>query len=408
MSDTGMRTDMAGMSDAELVEAARAGEKDAFNFLVERHYGLAHGIAFSRLKNVDSAEEIAQEAFVRAYLLLDRLESPKRFPAWLGRIARNLAIDRLRRGNRRVELFDMIPIDSLPDDPADETPDARQSAATAEEHDALYEALKKLPPEQLEIVLLHYMEEMTHREIGKRLGVSASTVTRRLRACMKELRKEMDPALRESLSRIRPGMKARAKTIALVGIVASLPEPSRAALARAAAPALDGGLHSSMEYSLLKGTLAAKAKAICVAGAVGIGIGAAAFFFFGNTRDGRPRMIPRSERAPAPAAMLTPEAAIAAFTSAIARGDGEAALACMHPQSPQAADVAKMIGANESSPLNDLTRHWKEIGPDATLMEADTVLSEDEATVRWTSPESNDTFKASLVRVDGRWLITEF
>ncbi len=85
-----MTKQAAPANDAELVGRTRAGHLAAFDALVNRYYGLVYAIALARLNHRESAEELTQEAFLRAYMLLDRLESPPRFSAWVGQIARNV------------------------------------------------------------------------------------------------------------------------------------------------------------------------------------------------------------------------------------------------------------------------------------------------------------------------------
>lgn len=89
---------MSPPSDTALIEAVRAGDQSKFEALLERHFRLVYLIALARLRSPEIAEDLAQEVFLRAYLHLGELAEPAQFGPWVARVARNLAIDWLRRG----------------------------------------------------------------------------------------------------------------------------------------------------------------------------------------------------------------------------------------------------------------------------------------------------------------------
>ena len=84
------------LSDAQLVEGTRNGKRDAYAELVARYQGHVYGLAYSLVDNWAEAQDIAQEAFIRAYCNLDGLKDPSRFAAWLRRVAFSVAMDWLR------------------------------------------------------------------------------------------------------------------------------------------------------------------------------------------------------------------------------------------------------------------------------------------------------------------------
>src|SRR3982751_727962 len=93
---------MADLADELLVAAARRGDRDAFGRLVDRHRPRALALARRLLGDAAEAEDVVQEAVLRAYLALRDLREPSRFGAWLCGIALNLARIR-RRGARRLQ-----------------------------------------------------------------------------------------------------------------------------------------------------------------------------------------------------------------------------------------------------------------------------------------------------------------
>ena len=91
-------------SDAALVRRARDGEFDAFELLFERHRTLVYRFAYQMVPRRDDAEDIVQEAFVRAYQNLERYRDEAKFTTWLLRIVTNLCTDQARMSQRRTTL----------------------------------------------------------------------------------------------------------------------------------------------------------------------------------------------------------------------------------------------------------------------------------------------------------------
>src|SRR5438093_13698703 len=88
-------------SDEFLADAARGGDARAFSLLVERYRDTAFAYSYAHLRVRDEAEDVVQEAFVRAYLGLPKIQATRCWAAWLMRIVRNLCWDALRRHRSR-------------------------------------------------------------------------------------------------------------------------------------------------------------------------------------------------------------------------------------------------------------------------------------------------------------------
>src|SRR5216683_7285836 len=89
--------DAGGISDTAAVERTLAGEREAYRVLVERHSAYVYRVAYRMTGNPHDAEEIVQEAFLRAYQKLQQFAGNANFGTWVYRIAANYAIDRLRQ-----------------------------------------------------------------------------------------------------------------------------------------------------------------------------------------------------------------------------------------------------------------------------------------------------------------------
>lgn len=185
---------VASDPDATLVAAAQAGDQTAFATLVRRYQGLVFALCVRLLGDRDAAEDITQEAFIRAYLSLDRFRGTN-FRAWILRIAHNAALDHLRAARRHPHL----PLERAPEHPSQNEP-----ALQVEQHGlvaALEAALAALPTEQRAVVVLVDVEGLSYEEAADVLDVPVGTVKSRLARARVRLRAslEADPRARELL-----------------------------------------------------------------------------------------------------------------------------------------------------------------------------------------------------------------
>lgn len=224
----------AKSNDATLARAAAKGDSTAFDLLIERYFGMVHAIAFARLRDREATEEVAQEVFLRVYLHLDRFDPKRSFSTWLTTIARNLAIDWARRGQRASRLIPTLPLDDIADCLADSDKGARERMSDDQESRALLEAIDALEDDERELVLLRYVEELRPTEIARRLGIHRKTVQRRLDKALVTLRGSLEPILRETAPSLRPSSRSVARTTAIIAATTTLSAASKSALAASA------------------------------------------------------------------------------------------------------------------------------------------------------------------------------
>ncbi len=155
----------SGLPDAILIEKARLGDTAAFEALVRRHYRAAFAVALAVLGNRMDAEDVTQDAFLRALERLDELRQAERFAAWLLQIVRNRA--RNFHSYRRVRAAQ--PLDTVEAASPDR---ADGELERGKLRDQLESALAELSEVQRQVVLLHDLEGWRHREIGDSLGIS--------------------------------------------------------------------------------------------------------------------------------------------------------------------------------------------------------------------------------------------
>jgi RNA polymerase sigma-70 factor (ECF subfamily) len=171
------------------VRQAQEGNAEAFNTLVSESTSAVFGICWAYLQQIEVAEELTQEVFLRAWLKLPELRQPERFPAWIAQMARNEARTWNRTNTSRSKLVQLVPLESESQPLADES---QKSAFTTmqntEEAALLNQALAKLTPEEREMIHLHYSESLSQRQIAERLEVNHSTVSRQLQRALGTLR----------------------------------------------------------------------------------------------------------------------------------------------------------------------------------------------------------------------------
>ncbi len=168
-------------------EAAQADTRREFEERLAECGPLAYRVARGVLRNTADAEDVAQEALLRAYSKFERLRDRNRFRAWLVRIAFRLALDRLRSGKRR-ELRD-----TLWSQPEGQPPGATaEDLAVSNEFQAhLESALAELPEKLRLVLLLAAMEGHTIDEIASMLGISTGTVKSRIFYARRQLAEKL-------------------------------------------------------------------------------------------------------------------------------------------------------------------------------------------------------------------------
>ena len=165
-------------TDADLVAQALAGSQDAYRLLVERHSRSVLTLVARIVRNEGIAEELAQDAFVKAFGALRSFDPSYKFTNWLLRIAHNVAIDHLRRTKVLV-----VPLDDeetgrdMADVLADErAPSAFDRAVQGDFRQDLDAALATLRPEFRRLVVMRYLEDLSYEDISEVVGLPLGTV----------------------------------------------------------------------------------------------------------------------------------------------------------------------------------------------------------------------------------------
>ena len=169
---------------AGLVQASRAGDKTAFDRLVQLHQRQAMGLALGILANVDDAAEAVQEAFVKAYLQLGRLNQPERFRFWMLKIVANEAISRRRAARRQAAMIRRFMADRVERRAAE--PEEREHAQDLQA--TIEHAMRQLTAREAQAVTLLGLDDLPQSEAGRVMGCSAGAVRWHVHRARKKLR----------------------------------------------------------------------------------------------------------------------------------------------------------------------------------------------------------------------------
>lgn len=185
------------ITDVMLVDRAVAGDGIAFSELVSRHYEKAVRVSFGMLKDLQDAEDVAQEAFARVYRKLEGFQGQSAFSTWLYRIVVNLSIDLMRKKKRerRADIDDESARDAMRSDqdlwPRFADHDPSLSFERRELHHQLNRALLELPEIHRAVLVLREVQGFSYEEIATTLEIKKGTVMSRLFHARKAMQTEM-------------------------------------------------------------------------------------------------------------------------------------------------------------------------------------------------------------------------
>src|SRR6201993_3067265 len=185
-----------------LVQAAKRGDDSAFEELVRRYDRNVFRIAQHITQNREDAEDVVQDAFLKAYGNLHQFQGQSKFYTWLVRIAVNEALMKLRRRRpeRTVSLDEDVKTedDSVPREVADWSPNPEQLYSQSELHDILTKTIQGLPPSFRTVFVLRDVEGLSTEEAAEALDLSIPAVKSRLLRARLQLRELLNKYFRQS------------------------------------------------------------------------------------------------------------------------------------------------------------------------------------------------------------------
>lgn len=172
-----------------LIRKARDGDTAAFGEIVRRYQNLVYAAAFQILKDPALAEDVAQEAFVAAFLSLPKLREDRSFPPWLRKITRNLALGSHKEQRRFGALEEAGPLQSPPADAVSEAGKERRDADTFEEE--VRRIVSSLSAALRFPMLLCHIDDFSTRDAARFLGITEGALRKRLHDGKKKLQERI-------------------------------------------------------------------------------------------------------------------------------------------------------------------------------------------------------------------------
>ena len=174
---------MAGSDDeSKLIEQSLSGDPEAYAALVNQHQKMIRAVTFRMTGSLDDAEELAQDAFLRAYQRLGSFGGGSKFSTWLCKIAINLSLDWRRRESRRDDIHSKWAAEAISEN-------NQGSVFPDELSRRVQEALNRLPAKQRAAIVLTIYENQSHAEAARTLGCTEATISWRVFAARQKLKR---------------------------------------------------------------------------------------------------------------------------------------------------------------------------------------------------------------------------
>ena len=174
--------------EKELIRKAKQGNLYSFEILVKRHQKNIYRLAFRMTKDHDSADDISQETFVKAFISINSFKEEYRFYPWISRICMNLSINHLKRKKFMESESELSPKRI---EEKEAVTDPMNQMIKDELMDRIDSSIDRLPPSFKAVLILKVYEELSYEQIAKTLNISVGTVMSRLFRARERLQKSL-------------------------------------------------------------------------------------------------------------------------------------------------------------------------------------------------------------------------
>jgi len=185
-------------NDQYYINKVIEGDVNAFAYLVDKYKNLVFTLVYRLLKNKEEAEEVSQDAFIKAFNSLSRFKGDSKFSTWIYRIAYNSSLDNLKK-NKKYQ--NDIPINNITENQIGSVEDALSRIEKQEREYVIKQCLSSLPSDESFLVSLYYYEDLSIKEISEVLGLTTSNTKIKLYRSRKRLatilRQKLEPEIIE-------------------------------------------------------------------------------------------------------------------------------------------------------------------------------------------------------------------
>jgi RNA polymerase sigma-70 factor (ECF subfamily) len=181
-------------NEKDLVIRVKDGDYKAYDQLVNLYKNAVYGIVYKMVNNKQEAEDLTQEAFIKAYNSIHSFNAEYAFSTWLFKIATNNCIDFFRK--RKLKTYSMdrkikYKEDEIQQEYADPQPDAEREIIAGEKSKKINKAIDELPEKYRVVIVLRHRDEKSYEEIAKELALPLGTVKARIFRAREMLKKSL-------------------------------------------------------------------------------------------------------------------------------------------------------------------------------------------------------------------------
>jgi len=184
------------MEEKELVLQSIEGDEEAFGLLVNKYKNKVFNMAYSMTHNRETADDMAQEVFIKAYKALPKFKFKSQFGTWLYQITANHIRDYLRKEGK-VKQYSLEEMQELPSQEKNHTQSVEKNQIDKKRREIVHTAIRSLPEKHRIILVLRDIQGYSYDEIAKILKISPGTVDSRLFRARRSLRKKISPFLNQ-------------------------------------------------------------------------------------------------------------------------------------------------------------------------------------------------------------------
>jgi len=186
------------MDELKIIESCLLGNTQIFSRLINNYKNMVYNLAYRMSSSPHEAEDISQEAFMRAYQSLARFNPSYKFSTWLYQITLNIIRDRFKKKELNYVSLD-TPIETDDSEffpqPADSTNNPEQIMAQKEDFQVIQKAILSLPLKYREVLVLRHLQDLSYIEIANILKLPQGTVKVRLYRAREQLRKILENSI---------------------------------------------------------------------------------------------------------------------------------------------------------------------------------------------------------------------
>ena len=179
-------------TEKDLIRRVKNGDQDAFGQLVLTHQNKVYTLCVHMVTNREEAEDLAQEAFLKAWRNLDSFQEESSFATWMHRLTTNVCLDHLRKQARRQNISTAVSLDDEESgwtEPVDHTQDPQRRLEQREQRELLAKALNELPEHYRRLIIMREVSGLSYQEIADALDADLGTVKSGISRARERLRK---------------------------------------------------------------------------------------------------------------------------------------------------------------------------------------------------------------------------